>query len=693
MKLVSSSKSSRMRGTAPRGRDAGNRSSGVSRNSAQHRDVGAINNVPQYRDNDGSRNAGQQIGSGPINGTPQYRESVPINNTPQYRDNGPINNTPQYRESVPINNTPQYRDNGVSRNASQQRDNTAQFDPMQNQRSAGVTNRNGAKTAPVEKSHSKTIIVILLVIIVGFSALFVSLGFYVGSLDTVFPNVWADGIKVSGMTLEEATQALIDAGYERNAEGISVTIVFPDETNFSVSGNDVGLALNASEAALTAFEFGRDDTFFRNEITYIRALFNRTDLNDLSNPDFDESPVRELVAEYTEQFNGTLLDSFSEVKDDGITILKGTGLQPARENSVFELAIATLLQAVETNEHLTASYIPERNTDDTIDLQFLFNDRIHMEPVSSWYDPEINGATESVPGRTFDLEKAIQDFNNAEYGSTIFIPIEVVEPLHSKEFISGRLFNEVLAESKTTMSANSNRIRNIEIAAGYINETVLEPGQVFSFNEVVGRRTTDRGFLMAGVFQNGLLVDGVGGGICQMSSTLYDAVLHTQLDIVERRAHGFRVTYLPPGNDATVAYDSNTDFKFRNSTQFPMRIYASINGRELSVRLVGTRWDDTAPDFLDTTHIEIETVIVSETPVTVIDEETEELFIGERVPKPGSDGIPGVAADTFKLIYASEGGELLERVQVGRRSTYRMQPRVTLVGIRPHDEHNPFPEG
>jgi len=243
------------------------------------------------------------------------------------------------------------------------------------------------------------------------------------------------------------------------------------------------------------------------------------------------------------------------------------------------------------------------------------------------------------------------------------------------------------------MSANSNRIRNIEIAAGYINETVLEPGETFSFNTVVGRRTSARGFLMAGVYQDGLLVDGIGGGICQMSSTLYDAVLHTTLNVRERRAHGFRVTYLPAGNDATVAYDSNTDFKFENNTEFPIRIYASTSGRELTVRLVGTLWDDDATDFIDTTHIEIETVVISETPVQAVDRESEEHFIGERVPQEGSNGIPGITVDTFKLIYDSKGGELLDRVLVGR-STYRMQPRVTLVGTLPPEENqDPIIEG
>jgi len=583
----------------------------------------------------------------------------------------------QNNENASYKSHVQSIDNTAYRSHVQNNNNAASRASVQEQRVPRSGTGKATTKASEKKSHVKTIVIIMSVIVFGFAALFVSLGFYVASLDTIFPNVWADGVKVSGLSIEEATQALIDDGYERNAESIAVTLVFPDDSMFSVSGDEVGLALNAGEAAMTAFMFGRDESFFRNEITYIRALFNRTDLNDLSTPVFDDSAIRELTSEYTAKFNETLIDSNSNITDDGITIVKGTGLHPANENAVFELAIATLEQAVKENEHLTSNYVPERN-DDTIDLQFLFSE-IHEEPVSSWYDPETKDASISSDGRTFDLAAAEEKLRNAEYGSSIFIPIEILEPEHSQEEIRSWLFRDQLHETTTSMgSSSANRIRNIEVAAGFINETILEPGEVFSFNAVVGRRTADRGFRMAGVFQGGVLIDGVGGGICQMSSTLYDAVLHTHLRVVERRPHTFRITYLPPGNDATVAYDSNTDFKFENSTDFPIKIYSTLseNRRQLTVRLQGTN--------VDGTYIEIETVTISETPVRAADRESDEHLLGERVPLEGSSGIPGITVETFKLIYTEEG-ELIERVLVNR-SVYSMQQNITLVGTLSYEE-------
>jgi len=187
------------------------------------------------------------------------------NNIPVNRNNQPLN-----RNGQPVNRSSQY----------------------------GSRNVSAIPKPPLrKKSPVATIIIILLILVIGVAALFISLGFYVESLDTVFPNVWADGIDVSGLTQAEITQKLINEGYENNAAGISVTINFPDGSGFSFTGADVGLSLNAAEASKAVFEFGRTDTFFGNLRTYIEAVFERTDLSDLSTPVFDDSIMHALRAE------------------------------------------------------------------------------------------------------------------------------------------------------------------------------------------------------------------------------------------------------------------------------------------------------------------------------------------------------------------------------------------------------------
>ena len=549
------------------------------------------------------------------------------------------------------------------------------------------TKNNQAEPIKKKKSSIKTAVIILLILVIGATALLISLAYYVESLDTIFPNVWAEGIKVSGQTVEEATQTFIDEGYERNAEGISASMTFPDGSGFTVTGNDVGLALDAAQAARTVFTFGRTESFFNNMFTYIRSLFNRTDLFDLSTATMDDSPIRLLAAEYTAKFNETLFESSIEHNENHIVVIRGTGLFPAVEDEVFDLTVHTLLRAVSEHEHKSVTYTPEVNHQESLnsqinELQMLF-DYIHVDAVSSqliFNDDEIT-VTESFTGKTFDFDSAVERLSNASIGMPVEIPIYILYPYYTQEDLEGMLFRDVLAESTTTLANNSNRTSNVTLAARKIDGTILNPGDLFSFNEIVGSRTIANGFLEAPVILGGRLQPGIGGGICQVSSTIYDALLRTgifptEIEMVERRPHGLTITYLAPGHDATVAY-GNIDFKFRNKMDFPMKIETSVSGRQMNVRIIGTNYDGT--------RIEVESSEPVITPFSIQDVETDELIIGET--ELWTSGQNGVRVEIFQLLYSADG-ELISRTSVGR-STYNVQNRITRHGTA---EAPPTPE-
>ena len=132
----------------------------------------------------------------------------------------------------------------------------------------------------------------------------------------------------------------------------------------------------------------------------------------------------------------------------------------------------------------------------------------------------------------------------------------------------------------------ANRGSNIAIAAGRIDGTLLAPNEVFSYNKIVGPRIASAGFKDAPVILKGELVPGIGGGICQVSSTLYNAALLSNLKIVRRSHHAFPVHYLPAGRDATVV-DGSIDFQFQNNTDSPIYIRASATRGTLSFRILG----------------------------------------------------------------------------------------------------------
>jgi hypothetical protein len=527
------------------------------------------------------------------------------------------------------------------------------------------------------KTVRKTMKIFLIVLIVLIAALF-SLGFYVNNLGVVLPNVWVDGINLSGMTRDEAVQFLIDSGYEKNAAGVSATIMFPNGRDFTIFGEEVGFSYSAAKAANEAFWFGRDnDSFLGNEIAYVRALFTTTDFRNVGVMPFNREFVRELAMVQTGLFNDGLIDYSYSINSDNITIDLGTGLKPADAEQVYNLAVRTLFQALEHGAHLSVSYTPEEIEVRGIDLDLLY-DRISVRPVSSQYDPEMFGATESLSGVTFDMTRARVNLHNALFGSQIVIPLLAVEPEVTQAGLEGMLFRDVLAERTTFIAGTNNRLNNIVISSAAVDGTILNPGDEFSFNQVVGRRTVANGFMPAGAFVGGRLVDVVGGGICQTTSSIYDCVLHADLEVVERVNHGFMVTYIPLGQDATVSWGS-LDFRFRNNTDFPIRIESTVSGRSLTVRLIGTKLDDN--------YIVVRSEQISSTPFRVVERVDESVPPGRTVVY--NDGYRGFVVDTFQDLF-DVNGELISTTYVGR-SVYRVQNRIILVPPAPAPPAPPAP--
>lgn len=159
-------------------------------------------------------------------------------------------------------------------------------------------------------------------------------------------------------------------------------------------------------------------------------------------------------------------------------------------------------------------------------------------------------------------------------------------------------------------SRNKSRTQNISLAAQAINNTVIFPGDTFSFNQTVGKRTTERGYLKAPVIVRGELSEDIGGGICQVSSTLFNAADRAGVKIMERYSHSKRVPYVPSGRDATVSW-YGPDFTFQNQHQFPLLIRARVYGGQLVVKIMSSDEIDMKPRFVpEATKMEYEEIKV-----------------------------------------------------------------------------------
>jgi vancomycin resistance protein YoaR len=217
---------------------------------------------------------------------------------------------------------------------------------------------------------------------------------------------------------------------------------------------------------------------------------------------------------------------------------------------------------------------------DKLDKQFA------VEPENALIDNSGNILAEQVGYRihrqAFTEQFYIYFFSHKQ--SQLEIPMLTVYPKVDSELLSNIRSLRIGRYVTSFNSHNKNRSTNIELAAKAINNHVVFPGEVFSFNKVVGKRTDARGYLRAKVIVRGEYAEDIGGGICQVSSTLFNAVDNAGLKIVERFSHSRSVPYIPPGRDATVSW-YGPDFVFKNNYYQPVLIQARTLGHLLIIKL------------------------------------------------------------------------------------------------------------
>ena len=171
------------------------------------------------------------------------------------------------------------------------------------------------------------------------------------------------------------------------------------------------------------------------------------------------------------------------------------------------------------------------------------------------------------------------------------IPLKTLYPNVTTNMIGTEAFPDLLAQFSTYYSTrDKDRTTNLRLAANKVNGTVLMPGETFSYNKVVGARTIAAGYKEAPIYVNGEVVDGLGGGICQISSTIYNAVIYANLDIVERTNHQFVPSYVKASRDATVVYGS-LDFQFKNNRNYPIKILCTVSGGVATCQIFGLKQD------------------------------------------------------------------------------------------------------
>ncbi len=211
--------------------------------------------------------------------------------------------------------------------------------------------------------------------------------------------------------------------------------------------------------------------------------------------------------------------------------------------------------------------------------------RVHrQEPIPASIDRRTGAVIPERNGVEVDVVRTVERIMSAGKGEEVHLVLLEVHPRITRKILEGLV--RVLGSYVTWVSGSENRAHNIRLATSMINNYLLLPGEVFSFNGTTGPRTIARGFKKAPIIVGESQVDGPGGGVCQVSTTLYNAALEAGMEIVERHPHSKRVHYVPKGRDAAVSGE-DLDLRFRNGYDFPVLIKGEMQGRMLKMLLLG----------------------------------------------------------------------------------------------------------
>ena len=437
---------------------------------------------------------------------------------------------------------------------------------------------------------AKVVLILCLVAAIVFAAAAGSVVYFgrqIALSDRILPNVYASGIYIGDMTVEQAVKTLEENGWNEKVGG-SLKVLLPENVSIEVDYMKSGAGVYAETIAKEAYELGHNGSYFSSLTQYLKGKASAYDAGTFQQ-ELDTAYLESKVKEASGKFLEATVESAYVVDDENgyLIVKKGAGNMELNETKLLS-AITDALNNRETE----TSFSEIEGTPLMPDFENIYKE-IGAECKDAYYDPELDEVIEDSTGIEFDINKAIELWTKANALEEVKIPVEVTRPKVTAEELKETLFRDLLGEQETFYhGSTANRINNIQLAASKITGIILMPGDEFSYNETVGQRTEEAGFRAAGAYSDGAVVMEVGGGICQVSSTLYAAVLRANLEIVARTCHQFIVSYLPIGIDATVSWP-RPDFKFKNNSEYPIKLILTTDTENKSVKaqIWGTNLD------------------------------------------------------------------------------------------------------
>lgn len=529
-------------------------------------------------------------------------------------------------------------------------------------------------TDPVVQKKSlkiKAKILIFSLLLLTAAALF-ACSFFIYSIlsyDRVYNGVSVNGIDVSKMSYTEVYN-LLDSEYSTKADGIKV-ILKNKELIQQIDLSQINVRFDVESAAKRALAVGRRGNIFHRlfEVYNTNKDGVRLDL-DYS---YDTNSVRNTIDNFHSRTLVTVKEADLFIHESS-TVLRtghpGESIDREKTKELIDNSIKTCTGGT-FDVPLKVTMPSSINVDD-----------IYNQIINEVKDAKViveNNNTVIIPhtiGRQIDKAQLFSVIKEHEktYDTDLLLPVTFIQPKIKTYDINNMLFRDVLAASTTKFSTstqnNYNRGINIKVAASKINGIILGPGEEFSFNKVVGPRTVENGYQVAKEYFRGKIIDGIGGGVCQVSTTLYNAVLFSDLETVFRKNHMFTVGYVPLGRDAAVSYN-DLDFKFKNNSNWPIKIESTVSkNNRITFKIFGT--NEQSEKSIEISHVQIST---KPAPVKYVNDPS--LEEGKTVVF--QEGMSGYVIDTFKIVKI--GDSIVSKTKL-HRSTYVPYERIIKKGTK-----------
>lgn len=485
---------------------------------------------------------------------------------------------------------------------------------------------------------------------------------------TALPHTDVLGLDVSRLTdqqiealwTEKGPQLLQDTAVSLTEDGAAIGDVSLETLGVTVTPQAAAIAAGASQR----YESwgGGALAWLRGGWAYIHSWFAQT--SAVPQLTVDAAALDTACDDLAASLNCTVVDG-------GYRLEKGEGLyitKPADGRMLDAQKLEGDLTAMLQSGALTpvACTYQEKKAQ-TVDVQTL-HDQLAGEKAEAVCDKTTGEPTESRVGVAFDVSAVQAQLDAAAPGTEFLADAQVEFPTVSTEELQACMFRDVLGTFTTKCAGPWGRHQNIKLASAAINGKIYNPGEEFWYNSTVGQRTAARGYQEAGVYEAGRTTTGIGGGICQVSSTLYYAVLLSDLDIVLRYCHMFNPGYMPIGCDATVSW-GGPDFAFRNSRDYPIKIVTSYNDdtNELTCTIMGTKVDDH--------YVVMTNAVLASYDYQTVYQESPDVAPGEEVID--QYGHTGYHVRTWRNIYDGDGNLLSSRVEAD--SHYDVGNKIILV--------------